>query len=167
MKLFIKQKVFSLKDRFSVVDENGCDRYYVEGDLFSIGKKLHVYDQTGAEVLFLRQKVLSLLPRFFIYSGGRELCQIHQLFAIRPKYEIIGPNWTITGSFWEHDYNIIDERGFSIVSVHKKWMSWGDSYEVDIADERNALTALGAVLVIDAVISAQSAAAASYSSSDN
>ena len=42
MKLYIKQKVFSWVDRFTVFDETGADKYYVEGEFFSWGKKLHV-----------------------------------------------------------------------------------------------------------------------------
>ena len=44
MKLYIKQKVFSWGDKFTVKDVNGEDRYFVEGEIFSWGKKLHVYD---------------------------------------------------------------------------------------------------------------------------
>ena len=50
MKLYIKQKVFSWGDKFTVKDSNGEDRYYVEGEIFSWGKKLHVYDMRGNEV---------------------------------------------------------------------------------------------------------------------
>lgn len=35
MKLYIKQKVFSWSDLFTVKDSYGADRYYVEGELFS------------------------------------------------------------------------------------------------------------------------------------
>ena len=168
MKLFIKQKVFSLKDKFSVTDELGNPVYNVEGEFFSIGKKFHVYDLSGKEVLFLKQKVLSLFPRFLVYSGDKYLFEIHQLFSfLKPKYEINGINWKIDGTFWEHDYNIIDERGNSVVSVHKKWMSWGDTYELDLADSADVLTALGAVLAIDAVLEAQAAAASSSVSSSD
>ena len=51
MKLYIKQKVFSWGDKFTVKDVNGEDRYYVEGEIFSWGKKLHVYDMRGNEGL--------------------------------------------------------------------------------------------------------------------
>ena len=40
MKLLIQEKVFSWSDRFTVRDEGGNDRYLVEGELFSWGKKL-------------------------------------------------------------------------------------------------------------------------------
>lgn len=38
MMLYIKQKVFSCADRFTVKDETGVDRYYVEGEFLSLGK---------------------------------------------------------------------------------------------------------------------------------
>ena len=55
MKLYIKQKVFSWGDKFTVKDSNGEDRYFVEGDVFSWGKKLHVYDMHGNEAAFIRK----------------------------------------------------------------------------------------------------------------
>ena len=57
MKLYIKQKVFSWVDRFTVFDETGADKYHVEGEFFSWGKKLHVTDLTGREIAFIQQKV--------------------------------------------------------------------------------------------------------------
>ena len=38
MKLYIKEKVFSWYDQFSVTNNWGEERYYVEGELFSFGK---------------------------------------------------------------------------------------------------------------------------------
>ena len=47
MRLYIKQAVFSWRDRFAVRDEFGGDRYFAEGEFFSMGKQLHVYDSNG------------------------------------------------------------------------------------------------------------------------
>ena len=63
MKLYIRQKVFSWRDQFTVKDANGADRYYVEGEIFSWGKKFHVYDLRGDEVAFIQQRLLTFLPR--------------------------------------------------------------------------------------------------------
>ena len=51
MKLYIKQKVFSWGDKFTVKDEAGRDRYYVEGEVFTFGRKLHVYDMVATRSL--------------------------------------------------------------------------------------------------------------------
>ena len=37
MKLYIKQRVFSWRDRFTIKDESGNDRYAAEGEFFTWG----------------------------------------------------------------------------------------------------------------------------------
>ena len=61
-----------------------------------------------------------------------------------------------------HDYEII-KNGHSIVSIRKEWMTWGDSYELDISNPQDEIVALAVVLTIDCVMAAQSSAAASSS----
>ncbi|MBQ3006416.1 MAG: LURP-one-related family protein [Clostridia bacterium] len=161
MKLYIKQKVFSWKDKFTVKDEAGNDKYFVEGELFSWGKKLHVTDLGGNEVAFIQQKVFSFLPRYFVFVNGEEVAEIVKEFSfLRPKYSIEGLGWDINGDFWSHNY-MIAKNGNSIVTIQKEWMTWGDSYELDIADPDDETVALAVVLTIDCVMAAQAAAAAS------
>ena len=40
MQLYMKQKVFSIKDKFSIQNSLGEDKYYVEGKIISFGKKV-------------------------------------------------------------------------------------------------------------------------------
>ena len=165
MKLYMKQKVFSWKDRFTIKDETGADRYTIEGEFFTIGKKLHVFDRNHNEVAFVQQKVLTFLPRFFVYRNGQQVAEIVKRFTFfRPRYEIAGLGWEVNGSFWEHDYTIT-KNGREIVSIHKVWMSWGDSYELNIVNGEDEVLTLAVVLAIDAVMDDNSAAAAGAASS--
>lgn len=165
MKLYMKQKVFSLRDRFYIKDVNGNDCYYVEGEFFSLGKKLHLYDINGNELAFIQQKLLTFLPKFYVYMNGKEVAEIAKEFTfLRPKYQINGLGWNVEGELFEHDYNILDS-GRGIAYVHKAWLSWGDSYEIDINDSANEVLTLAVVLAIDAVLGCEEAAAASSSSS--
>jgi len=81
MNLCMKQKVFSWGDRFTVWDENGNDRYYVRGEMFSLGKKLHLTDTAGAEVAFIQQKAFSFRPRFYVYMNGALQAEIVKDFT--------------------------------------------------------------------------------------
>lgn len=154
MKLYIKQKVFSWTDRFSVRDEYGQERYFVEGEFFSLGKKLHIYDTAGSEVAMISQKFWSFLPRYFVSVGGSEIAEIVKEFTFFiPKYEINGLNWTVTGSFSAHDYEITKDDQ-KIVSISKEWMTWGDSYQLDISNPADEIAALAVVLAIDCVLAA-------------
>ncbi|WP_312942844.1 LURP-one-related family protein [Oscillibacter sp.] len=166
MKLYVKQKVFSWVDRFTVWDEFGNDRYYVAGELFSWGKKLHVSNLSGQEVAFIQQKVFSLLPKFFVFVNGEEIAEIVKEFSFFfPKYRIDGLDWDIDGSFMAHDYTM-SQSGRPIVTIHKEWMTWGDCYELDIDKDADEIVALAAVLAIDCVMAASSAGAGAGASSN-
>jgi uncharacterized protein YxjI len=151
MKLYMKEKVFTLTDKFFVMDEAGNEKYIVEGEFLSLGKRLHIYDLQGAEVAFIRQELLTLLPRFTVSIGGAEVAQVKREFSLfLPRYTIEGLGWEIDGSFWEHDYQIT-QNGRPIVTIAKEWMTWGDSYELDIANPADEIMALAVVLTIDCV----------------
>lgn len=167
MKLYIKQKVFSWGDKFRIYDAEGNDCYYVEGEVFTLGKKLHLYDLNGIERCYIHQKLLSFLPRFFIGQDGVDTAEVVKKFTFfHPEYQVNGPDWQVSGNFLAHDY-VIKDGNSAIASISKKWLAWGDTYEIDIAVHADALLVLSVVLVIDAILQQQSSSAATSSSSSN
>ncbi|MBR5519619.1 MAG: LURP-one-related family protein [Clostridia bacterium] len=97
------------------------------------------------------------MPRFYVFCGDWQVAEIKKAFSfLFPKYTIDGPDWEIDGDFTAHDYEIT-KNGRSIVSIRKEWMSWGDSYELTIANPRDEIVALAVVLTIDCVLAAQAA----------
>ena len=163
MKLYIKEKVFSWGDKFTVKDEAGRDKYFVEGEIFTWGKKLHVYDMAGNEVAFIKQEVWSFLPRYYVFCGDRMVAEIKKEFTLFfPRYTIEGLGWEIDGSFLEHEYQIT-QGGRQIVTITKEWMTWGDSYELDISDPLYEIVALAVVITIDCVTESNSSTASSSS----
>lgn len=165
MKLYIKEKVFSWGDKFTVKDEYGNDRYFVEGEVFSWGKKLHVYNNVGCEVAFIKQEVFSFMPRFYVFCDNQQVAEIKKEFSfLFPRYSIEGLGWEIEGRFMAHEYEIT-QSGRTIVSISKEWMTWGDSYELDILNPEDEIVALAVVLTIDCVTESSSGASVTISSS--
>lgn len=150
MKLYIKQKVFSWRDRFAVKDETERDRWFAQGEVFTIGRKLHVYDANGAEAAFIRQKLLSFLPRYYIEIDGKVYEFVKEFTLLRPKYTIRNLDWVIDGNFTAHEYAVTDSRG-DVMRISKAWLTWGDFYELKIAHPQNELLCLCAALAIDCI----------------
>ena len=166
MKLYIRQKVFSWGDRFTVKDAAGRDRYVVQGEVFSLGKKLHVYDANGTEAALIQQKLFSFLPRFFVYIGGRQAAEIVKEFSLLfPRYRVDGPGWSVDGQFLAHEYEI-RQGSRTVATISKQWMTWGDSYELDIVNPADEVMALAVVLAIDAVMDANSGASATVTTNN-
>ena len=149
MKLYIKQRVFSFADKFDIYDQFGNPVYTVEGKLFSIGKKLYVFDNYNREVAYIEQKVLSFLPRYFVFTNGEQRAEIVKNFTFfRHKYTVEGLGWEVNGNFLAHDYEVT-VNGIPVVTITKQWLSFGDCYELDIADGEDVILAVSVVLAID------------------
>lgn len=149
-KLYIKQKVFSFKERFSVYNSLGEPVYNVVGELFTFGKKLHVTDLYNNELVFISQKVFSFLPRYFIHKNGIQIAEVVRCFTIlKREFVVDGLNWFVSGKFHQHEYKITSPA-FPVASVTKQWFTWGDTYEITIFDNVDVLAVLAVVLIIDA-----------------
>lgn len=157
MKLYIKQKVFSWGDKFTVYDENENVCFTVEGEVFTLGKKLHIYDSEGREQAFVSQKLLSFLPRFFIFRNGTEVLEVKkELTFFHKEYTVSPLGWKVSGDFFAHEYEIENSEG-RVASISKKWFTWGDTYEIDIMKNVESVIVLSVVLVIDAVLEMEQA----------
>lgn len=152
MKLLIQQEIFTFRDRFTVMDEGGCDRYYVQGELFSWGKKLHVTDLSGREVAYVEQQLFTFRPRYAVYAEGVLIGEVVKEFSFfRPRYTVEGADWDVEGDFWAHDYTVF--RGENpVVSIQKEWFTWGDCYALDIRDPADEIQALALVLAMDCAV---------------
>lgn len=158
MKLYMKQKVFSWRDKFHVFDENQNERYYAESEFFTIGKKLRIYDYTGNEICFIYQKVMSFLPRYFVNINGEDVAEVIKKFTFfKQEYIVNGLGWSVDGDFTAHEY-VIESDGSIIATISKRWLTWGDTYEIDVPNPQNEVTALAIVLIIDAIMAQQAAA---------
>ena len=94
MKLYMKEKLFSFHDRFTIKDEHGWDKYFVEGEFLSLGKRLHLLNVHGEEVAEIRQQLFTLMPRYSVFVAGREVAQIRKEFTLFfQRYVIDGLGW--------------------------------------------------------------------------
>lgn len=149
MKLFIKQRLFTLKDRFEIIDENQEVLFTAAADLLTLGKKLHVYDPTAQEVIYIEQQLWSFLPYYKVSYKGTPFAEVKARFSFRPKYDIIGPGWEVQGDLFAHEYRVISGDK-TIATISKQWFSWTDYYGLEVYAEEDLIPVLAIVLAIDA-----------------
>lgn len=83
-----------------------------------------------------------------------------QFTFLKARYTIDAAGIEVQGNWWDMDFEVYQNRTL-IGSVSKKWFTWGDSYELEIADEEMESLMVALVLSIDCAKAAQNAAAAS------
>lgn len=150
MKLLIKQRVFSWSDTYDVYDEQGNSKYFVKAEFFSLGHRIHVYDQNGEEVGVIQQKLLTLMPKFEVEIGGRTIGMIEKKFTFfKPKYEIDYNGWRVEGDFLGWDYDVMNGCS-AIMHISKEILHWGDTYVIDFQNPEDEVNGLLLVIAIDA-----------------
>ena len=151
MELMIKQRVFSWTDTYDVCDGLGEPKYFVKGEFFSLGHKIHIYDKyTGEELGCVAQRLLTLLPTFDIYVGGVVVGTVKKKFTFFTQdYQVDYRGWDVSGNFLGWDYRVTD--GYrEVMSISKEWLTWGDTYTLRYENPADELPGLLLVIAIDA-----------------
>jgi len=154
--LVMKKKILSIREHYDLEDVAGTKLGEADGNLFQFPAKFTVVDTNGSELMHLEGKILSLRHEFTFYDNvGAELGTIK-----RKIVKLIGEEFwlekdgvefmRIYGNFTEHDYQM-EVNGVQVASVHKKWVSLRDQFEVLITGNVDHRVVIGAVIVTEHV----------------
>lgn len=150
MKLYIKQRVFSWKEKFNVYNELGEPVYYVEGKFFSLSHEFTVYDRNGIPCATVYEKLFKLFAEYDIHTNNEHITLKKQLSFFKARYTLLGTSWILEGDIFDHNYSVISADHRPVMVLRKHWFTFGDSYELDIANPDDALKVLCIALSIDA-----------------
>ena len=151
MQLLIKQRVFSWGDTFDIYDAENQPIFFVKGRVFSLGHVLEVFDLDGEMIGAVRQRLMTLLPAFELEAFGRPIGAVKKEFSLmRPKYWLDYNGWRVEGNILGWEYDVCDIEGKIVMAIDKQPFNWGDTYVINIEDERDTLPGLLTVLAIDA-----------------
>ncbi|GAA5416469.1 hypothetical protein Pryu01_01504 [Paraliobacillus ryukyuensis] len=157
-KLYIKQKVLSFNEKFTVKDQQGNDAYYVEGSLMKIPKTFSISNTAGTEVALITKKVFSFLPKFYVEVHGQEVVTINKEFSFfKARYSIDAASIEVQGNWWDMDFEVF-QYGEVVGKVNKEWFTWGDSYKIQVLNEEMETIIIALVIAIDYVKASQAAA---------
>lgn len=151
MYLYIKQRVFSLGDKYDIYNENNDVVFHVQSEVFSFGAKLHLYNTSGLELYYIKQNFSLFLKKYEIFTGNSLYASVQQEFSFfRPRMSIssIYGEYEVEGKISQYNFEI-KNQGVLVGSVQKKWLSWGDSYELYIPEGCDAAFFVALVIAID------------------
>lgn len=173
--VYLKQKVFSIRDEFKIYDENQTLLYEAKGKILTLNSRRDLFKAGDTQPTYtMKQKILALVPTYFLYDARNEQVakmaqQLLAFFGTKFNLVIKEKKYDIKGDFFGFNFSISDEAGL-VVQITKKFLSWGDTYQIAIEDKFDTALAISVVLMIDDFIDDQrraSAAAAASSTGVN
>lgn len=152
MRYLIKSKLLAWGNDFHICDEEGHERFFVDGRVFSVGNKLSFQDMQGNELAFIAEQLLSWGPRYEIQRNGQSYAimkkKLFTLFRSKFTVDVTGPDeLKVDGNFFDQEY-VFTRNGRQVAQVSKKWFSWTDTYGVDVDPAEDDVLILACVIVI-------------------
>lgn len=130
--------------------------YRGKGKLLSIGDKLSFRNLAGEELALIKQRIISLVPRYRIFRDGKLRAEVNKklLSVFRDKFKVDmkddSPDLEIVGNIFDHKYRFL--RGDNEVAhVSKKWISLRDSYGIEIDEGEDDVLILACAVIVDMI----------------
>ena len=159
-KLYFDAKGLSLLNyKFEIRDEAGNLCYKAATVTESLtrhnAKLFDAYDNEIIKVSQQKKLTLSAMNFDLLNSAGQVVCEaIQKVKFVTFTYDLKPLDINIAGNFIKMTFDFT-RNGQPIAHVRKKFMSWGDCYEVEIEDTSLEVIFLASVLMIQLVIAAQ------------
>ena len=148
---YIKQKIFTITDRYFIYDQHQQPIYEVKGKFFTIGDELTLTDLQGEELFRIKQRVMSLFGAYDVYKQSKVCATIKRRATLfRPKLDIESDdgNFEIEGDFWDYNFSILKD-GHTIGTIEKEWLTLRDSYKLTVNDSELETLFISMVIAID------------------
>lgn len=153
MIFYVREKIFSFGDDFTIRDIDGYDAYKVKSKIFSFGNKLKLYSMDDRELVYIEQKLFKFLPEYLIYENGFVTAVLKKEFSFfKPRLRIDSQhgNFYIEGNIFAYNFTIY-RNGIPVAEIYKKAFTFTDTYEVNIDDNESYPFILSLVIAIDQI----------------
>jgi uncharacterized protein YxjI len=152
--VYLKQKVFAIRDEYKVYDDMQNVLYEAKGKFISLNSHKDIFKGGETTPIYtIRQKILTFVPTYFLYDANQQIVaklaqQLLAFFGVKFNLVVQGKPFKIQGDFFGYNYSISDESGM-VVQIQKKFLAWGDTYQLAIEDSFDEALAVSVVLMID------------------
>lgn len=152
-KYYLKQKALAVRASYTIYDEFENALYICKAKMFSPKGAVEIYDTKDNTHLFtMHRKIFSIMPvHYLIDQQGTTIATMRQRFAMRRQRVNIESQYghfEVEGDLWAHNFSIRKEDK-EVVYVKKKFLSWGDSYEITITEGEHIEFLLALTIMID------------------
>jgi len=149
----IREQLFRLGEDSAITDESGNMVFQVDGKVLTLRDRLILRDQSGQEVATVHRRLMALRPTYEISVHGQPAAQVRKHFftPFRDKFtiDVPGPDdLEMTGSLLDHNFTI-KRHNDTVATVSKQWLTFRDTYGVEIAPGEDDALILASVLALD------------------
>lgn len=150
---YIKQKLISIRDKFTIKDDKENDCFYGKSKLIAATKTIDLFDNNDQLLYKIKKKIFSFLPKFYVYEKDTKTVAAFaaaKFTFFRPKYKVTinDEEYSVSGNMFAWDF-LISRGNITVATISKKIFAIRDHYTVSILEGENEPLLLAIVLILD------------------
>ncbi|MBR3267594.1 MAG: hypothetical protein IKI58_02525 [Oscillospiraceae bacterium] len=159
MKLYFQdqRKLFPFLKTVDIRDEDGNVRYRVKMDKsLHAGLRLNLLDAYDEKIAFIRQKLMTIAPKFFIETNGEQrTVSLKRPLKGGAHCESKETGWRTEGDLIHRNYEIKDGEQ-QLARIQKVLSGEQQCCGIDLSDDANETEVLTFIIAIEAILSVDS-----------
>ena len=148
MKLFVKEKLFSMHNKYYIYNEDNEMVYEIVSKIISIGDKTTIYDAKQNVIAYIEQEILHLMPHYNVYINDEFKYQIKKKFQLFKNDYELSNMYKVDGSPFSYNFIITNSENKAVAVVSREFLTLGDKYQIEILDENDLNTILTIIVAI-------------------
>ncbi|UDM73694.1 LURP-one-related/scramblase family protein [Vagococcus fluvialis] len=133
--LYMKQKMLSVNEKFSVTDKHNQTVYRVQGSLFKLAKSFTMVDKNNKAIGKVTKELFKLMPKFIVEVKGHKTLRIEkQLTLFKSNYQIYSEDIEVRGDILSKHFDVYQGR-IKIATINQKWLAMTSTYEMTIYNQ--------------------------------
>lgn len=160
MKIYVKNKLITLRGSSFAIDESGQNIFRIKGKLITVTRKKFILDMNGNRLFTVRTRWLNFFTHKAFVKGpdGSKILSVRNKFmAFRNNFKaesFNGQNITLQGDFLSWNITVY-KNGAPIGDIHREFNILRDAFAID-ADPENLALITAIVIAIDNVVDSSS-----------
>ena len=151
MKLYVKNKLMSLRGNSFVLDENQNQVYKVKGKFFTISSKKRIFDMNGNKLFIVKNKLFTFFKKacYICNSHGQKIAKVvNGDFDFKNTYKVMNyeDEIELQGKWGNMQ---IKKNGEVAGTISREFTIVRDAFALDIQDEENVAFYVALTIALD------------------
>ena len=148
LNLVMHQKVVAAVESYEIKNR-GNVVYTAKKKILAAGADFDIF-QNGNKVAYVDQKVINAFKTFNIIINGTNVGTVKKKFpALTKDMNFDGRGWKLDGDALGLNFKFTDSMGNVYATVKKKVIALGDTYEISVVNDDDALLVVALTIVLD------------------
>ena len=154
MQYLVRQSLFSRGGNFTIDDAYGTPVLWVRSAILSLGRKLDLVDASGAVIVRIQQRAVSVHHTYEISHDGQPICEVRKDLSnpFGSHFSVRGPGteYDVRGdrSSWNYAISV---QGILVATIGMPPSRGGSAFVVDMEPSQNVPVILAIAIAIDEI----------------